>query len=78
MLPLPVESMNFAAITSTVQFTPTRPTALLPIAAMVPATCVPWPLSSNGSFVSVTKFHPTRSSRYAASPSWETPSDQPP
>ena len=38
---------------------------------MVPAVWVPWPLSSNGLLVLLTKFQPTRSSTWAVSPSWE-------
>ena len=65
-----MESMNFSAITCAVQFTPTTPTPLLPDAAMIPAVWVPWPSSSSGSFVLVTKFQPIRSSGWAVSPSW--------
>src|SRR5262245_48531010 len=51
-VPLPIESRNFDAIILVVQFTPTTPRALLPSAPIVPATCVPWPLSSHTSTTS--------------------------
>ena len=37
---------------------------------MMPAVCVPWPLSSSGLLVLLTKFQPIRSSGWAVSPSW--------
>ena len=49
MLPYPSASKNLQGISLTFQLTPTTPTPLLPTAPMVPATCVPWPLSSIGS-----------------------------
>src|SRR3954463_7841383 len=59
-LPLPVASIHFTSINCVTQLTPETPTALLPVAPMVPATWVPWLLSSSGRFVLVTKFQPTR------------------
>ena len=46
--PLPVASRNFRAMIWTFQFTPVTPMPLLPAAPIVPATCVPWLLSSIG------------------------------
>src|SRR5262245_64953673 len=48
-VPLPVASRNLDAMMLVVQLTPTTPVPLLPSAPMVPATCVPWPLSSKTS-----------------------------
>jgi len=45
-----------------VQATPLTPIPLLPTAAMVPATWVPWPLSSMGSPSLLTKSYPCTSS----------------
>ena len=42
--------------------TPVTPTPLLPAAAIVPATCVPWPLSSVGLLSWFTKSQPRQSS----------------
>jgi hypothetical protein len=41
-----------------VQFTPVTPAVLFPAAAIVPATCVPWLLSSLGSHVFVIALKP--------------------
>ena len=42
--------------------TPVTPMPLLPAAAIVPATCVPWPLSSVGLLSWLTKSQPRQSS----------------
>ena len=48
----------------TAQLTPTTPTLLFPIAPIVPATCVPWPLSSMGSESPLTVSIPKQSSAW--------------
>lgn len=40
------------------QFTPATPAVLLPVVPMMPAQCVPWPLSSIGTQVELTAFTP--------------------
>src|SRR5262249_23351371 len=57
-VPTPVASRNFAAIIVAVQLTPATPLPLFPTAPIVPATCVPWPLSSYGSHVRVMALKP--------------------
>ena len=42
-VPEPLSGRNFSATNCTAQFTPATPSPLLPMAPMVPATCVPWP-----------------------------------
>ena len=44
--------------------TPIIPIPLFPLAAMVPATCVPCPNTSDGSLSLATKSHPLTSSLY--------------
>src|SRR5216683_1919926 len=56
--PIPVESRNFAPIMAAVQLTPTTPRLLLPTAPIVPDTCVPCWLSSNGLQVLVIALNP--------------------
>jgi hypothetical protein len=45
--PLPLEFMNFTATSFADQQVPASPSALSPRAPTMPATCVPWPLSSS-------------------------------
>ena len=47
--PLPEALRNLSTTSLPRHTTPLTPSPLLPTAAMVPAVCVPWPLSSNGS-----------------------------
>src|SRR3990167_7449018 len=56
--PYPPLFKNFTGIILTLQLTPTTPSALLPAAPMIPATWVPWPLSSIASVVFDRKFQP--------------------
>ena len=46
--PLPLAPKNFRAIIFVVHATPLVPMPLFPTAPIVPATWVPWPLSSVG------------------------------
>src|SRR2546427_11587523 len=46
--PLPLASRTFAPMMLASQLTPTTPTALLPVAPIVPDVCDPWLLSSSG------------------------------
>src|SRR5262245_51701533 len=48
VLPEPLESRNLTAMMLAVQLTPATPLPLLPTAPIVPATWVPWLLSSRG------------------------------
>ena len=48
-VPKPSASNILHGMSRTFQLTPTTPTPLLPTAPMMPATCVPWALSSIGS-----------------------------
>ena len=52
------------------QTRPAPPIALLVTSPISPAVNVPWPSSSIGLLVSLTKFQPIRSSGSAVSPSW--------
>src|SRR3954447_10301401 len=56
--PRPRESRNFTDMTDAFQQMPDTPAALLPTAAMMPATCVPWPLSSRPEPLPLTMFTP--------------------
>ena len=47
--PLPLAPKNFNAMILVVHATPATPMPLFPTAPIVPATWVPWPLSSIGS-----------------------------
>src|SRR5476649_906503 len=58
VVPEPLAPRNFAAMMLAVQLTPATPTALLPDAPIVPATCVPWLLSSIGSHVFSSALYP--------------------
>jgi hypothetical protein len=55
---LPTPSPIFRGIIFTVHATPETPRALFPTAPMMPATWVPWPLSSSGSSSLFTKSYP--------------------
>src|ERR1035438_4039338 len=46
--PMPFELRNLSGMSCTDHATPLPSTPLLPTAPMMPATCVPWPLSSDG------------------------------
>ena len=50
VVPLPLSERTFTGMIETGRFpaTPTTPTALSVAAAMIPATCVPWPSPSVG------------------------------
>src|SRR5262245_12069418 len=56
--PLPSAPRNFSAASDTFQSMPTTPRLLLPVAPMVPATWVPWPLSSKGLLSLLAKSQP--------------------
>ena len=58
----PVLSNAFSAISWLFQLMPEMPTPLLPIAPIAPAMWVPWPRSSSGLLLFLTKFQPIRSS----------------
>src|SRR5258708_8584849 len=45
--PLPLESRNLSDISLTLQLIPAMPSPLSAAAPIVPATCVPWPKSSD-------------------------------
>jgi len=62
--PFPDELRNLRGIIFAFQQTPVIPMLLFPTAAIVPAQCVPWPLSSIGLLFFETKFHPFTSSIY--------------
>ena len=47
--PLPPAPRNLSTTIFACQTTPETPSPLFPTAAMMPAVCVPWPLSSRGS-----------------------------
>ena len=63
-VPAPVASRNLQARIGVVQLTPATPRPLLPWAAMVPDTCVPWEVveSSSGSPLLVMALMPWTSS----------------
>jgi hypothetical protein len=58
VVPLPLAPRNLSPISDTFQATPATPTPLFPTAPIVPATCVPWPWSSNGSASLLAKSQP--------------------
>mmetsp|Transcript_35718 Transcript_35718/g.63688 ORF Transcript_35718/g.63688 Transcript_35718/m.63688 type:complete len:231 (-) Transcript_35718:724-1416(-) len=60
--PAPASSMNLRHIIFTLGASPVTPTVLFTTAPMVPATWLPWPLSSVTSPVSLTKLYPWMSS----------------
>src|SRR5512134_2716822 len=61
-LPDPAAFRNLSGMILTFQLTPETPAPLLPTAPIVPATWVPWLLSSNGSLSSETQSQPRQSS----------------
>ena len=60
--PSPCESRNFSAMILTFQFTPAMPWPLFPRAPSVPATWVPWFMSSCGLLSSFAQSQPRQSS----------------
>ena len=58
--PLPLASMNRRAMMRVRWAIPVTPTPLFPVAPMVPATWVPWPLSSIGLASLLLKSYPCR------------------
>src|SRR5258708_766036 len=58
ILPARSLSKHLQAMICTRQATPATPTPLLPTAPRIPATIVPWPLSSLGSVVPASAFKP--------------------
>ena len=52
-----MELMNFTGTTDPVQHSPEMPVALLPWAAMIPETWVPWPLSSAPESLALDQVH---------------------
>src|SRR5215204_5494642 len=60
--PRPLESMNLIGTTEPFQHVPDTPVLLLDLAAMIPETCVPCPLSSSPSPLPATRSMPMLSS----------------
>jgi hypothetical protein len=72
VVPEPSAPKNFSGMIRELHVTPATPRALLPVAATVPATCVPCPLSSVGLLSPFAKSQPRQSSTYPL-PSSSTP-----
>src|SRR4051812_28852655 len=60
--PRPLESMNLIGTIEPFQHVPDTPVSLLALAAMIPETWVPWPLSSSPSPLPATRSIPMLSS----------------